>query len=187
MSDIEKRINEVEERFLSLIGRLRMDYDTKINDYESKIKDYESKINDMNRRSLEIEENLKLLNDVCLEPVIRNTAVKILNDLFPTIPVPIPSSKWYNPLSSKIGNRVVYPLYSSTRFQDMEKPLKINDEDINCEMVDIDELIDNDNSKRHLDEMVREINNIKKGNVKFSVNLDLPLSIIEKSMKHCKI
>lgn len=169
MSEIENRINEVEERFLLIIGRLRMDYETKVND--------------MSNRLIEIEENLKLLNDLCLEPVIRNTAVKILDDFFPVSLVPPPSTKWYKPSSSKISNKAIYPLHTSMRFQDMEKPLKINNNEINCELVDVDKLIDMNNSKRHLDDMIREINNIKKIKAKFSENLELPLSIIEKSVK----
>lgn len=113
-----------------------------------------------------VEENIKMLNDVCLEPIIRNVAVQIMNHFFPTQLFP-PSGRFAR-ASSKNAN---IPILNIVMGQ------------LSCNPADIDALINIRNRDSHLNivdlkEKVDYVRIIIGNSPKFSDDLRLPLDII---------
>ena len=113
-----------------------------------------------------VQENVKMLNDVCLEPIIRNVAVQIMNHLFQTQLFP-PSGR-FTRASSKNAN---IPILNIVMGQ------------LNCNPADIDALINIRNRDSHLNiidlkEKVDYVRIIIGNSPKFSDDLRLPLDII---------
>ena len=113
-----------------------------------------------------VQENVKMLNDVCLEPIIRNVAVQIMNNLFPTQLFP-PSGRFTRASSKNVNNSI----------------LNIVNGQLNCNPADIDALINIRNRDSHLNiidlkEKVDYVRIIIGNSPKFSDDLRLPLDII---------
>ena len=113
-----------------------------------------------------VQENVKMLNDVCLEPIIRNVAVQIMNHFFPM--KVFPSARRFAKASSKNVNSPILNIVMSQ---------------LNCIPADIDDLINVRNRDSHLNivdlkKSVDYVRTIIGNSPKFSDDLCLPLDII---------
>ena len=113
-----------------------------------------------------VQENVKMLNDVCLEPIIRNVAVQIMNHFFPM--KVFPSARRFAKASSKNVNSPILNIVMSQ---------------LNCIPADIDALINVRNRDSHLNivdlkKNVDYVRTIIGNSPKFSDDLCLPLDII---------
>ena len=113
-----------------------------------------------------VQENVKMLNDVCLEPIIRNVAVQIMNHFFPM--KVFPSARRFAKASSKNVNSPILNIVMSQ---------------LNCIPADIDDLINVRNRDSHLNivdlkKNVDYVRTIIGNSPKFSDDLCLPLDII---------
>ena len=108
---------------LAMINKLTTEFDTKIEKMEEKFED------ELNL----IYVRLELLEDITLSPIINNTAVQVLNKLF--------TSKIYPP-----SKRFV----SSSSNQENNPIVRMLEEELNCNMSDIDALINKRNTEIHL-------------------------------------
>ena len=128
----------------------------------------DSKFKKMDDRIKLLEIRVELLEEIALEPIIRNTAVQVLNKLFPSKDIP-PSKRFVKSSSIQENNPIVRML----------------EEELNCNMSDIDALINKRNTEIHLSdndlmEMILKVRKIVAITPKLSDDLCLSLSIISK-------
>ena len=131
----------------------------------------DSKFKKMDDRIKLLEIRVELLEEIALEPIIRNTAVQVLNKLFPSKDIP-PSKRFVKSSSIQENNPIVRML----------------EEELNCNMSDIDALINKRNTEIHLSdndlmEMILKVRKIVAITPKLSDDLCLSLSIISKYEK----
>ena len=112
-----------EDMVLAMINKMTTEFDTKFKKMEKKFDD----------RIKLLEIRVELLEDVTLGPIINNTAVQVLNKLF--------TSKIYPP-----SKRFV----KSSSIQENNPIVRMLEEELNCNMSDIDALINKRNTEIHL-------------------------------------
>ena len=112
-----------EDMVLAMIKNITTEFDTKIEKMEEK---FEDKLNLIYVR-------LELLEDITLSPIINNTAVQVLNKLFTSKIYP-PSKRFIKSSSNQENNPIVRML----------------EEELNCNLSDIDALINKRNTEIHL-------------------------------------
>lgn len=146
------------------------DYNTKTKEINILLKDIitvlDNEIVQYKEEFAIVKDNVKMLNAVCLEPVIRGVATQIMNHFFPLIMTP--------PLGG----------FSKASLKNVNSPiLNIVMSKLNCYPTDIDALINTHNRDSHLNiielkKKVDEVRIIIDNSHKFSDELSLPLGII---------